>query len=500
MTTTAMRDSTGTGRAWAPSLDHPAGRLAAALTSAALLYAASGLDPVWWAAWLAPIPILSAAFRASRLEAGLLALMVGLAGGASTTGYVAGFIGGIGAAALLVAQAAICSAVVLRTRAAVLGSRHWLMVFTYPTLCAACDLLMTTVGQGDTAGRVSYGQMDALPVIQIAAVAGTAGIAFTVSLFGALVAIAWRRRGDIDRPVLAYGLPLAALAAVLAFGALRLAAAPPAPSLRVGLAVIDHPVDRTPRFDGAEWTRYVDLVSRAARQGAQLVLLPEKSARLDAQGAAALQGALGRAAAASHIYVALAVDVVRGGRMENHAWLFGPDGALGADYVKHHLVPGFESRFSAGHGEVVATVDGRRIGLEICHDLDFPALSRAYADRGVSAVLVSASDFRIDERQHARAAMLRGVEDGFSIIRAAGWGLLSVSDRYGRVIAAESDVGAPVASLIAAAPLGPATPTPYARFGDVFGWLAAAASVALLLWPPIRRLAANTGSTPGSAR
>jgi apolipoprotein N-acyltransferase len=470
------------------SLDHPAGRFAAAIVSGALFYVATALDPVWWAAWLAPIPLLVAAFRASQREVWLLSMLAGLLGGASTVGYFAGFIGVAGAAVLLVVQALTGSAAVLVTRAYVLRSRHPLVTFVFPTLSAGVDLIMTVLGQGATAGRISYGQMDAAPVIQIASVAGTAGIAFTVSLFSALVAVAWYRRGAIARPWLAYGLPAAVLTGVLGFGVLRLTGAAAAPTLAVGLAAISHPVDRDSRIDTDLWARYAGLVSSLARQGARLVLLPEKSATLDPPAADALQRRLGQLAAENHLYLALAVDLTRGTHKENHEWLFAPDGDLTGDYVKEHLVIGFERQFLAGHDKVVATIDGHRVGLEICHDLDFPALSRAYASLGVSALLVPASDFRVDDQQHARAAMLRGVEDGFSIIRSAGWGLVSASDRYGRVTAFASDVGRPEASLVTEVRLAPASPTLYAHFGDVFGWLAVAASAGLMLWLVLRRM------------
>ena len=60
-----------------------------------LQYFATGLEPWWWAAWLAPIPLLLAAFRASRREAWALAIVAGLIGSASTAGYYGLFIGPI---------------------------------------------------------------------------------------------------------------------------------------------------------------------------------------------------------------------------------------------------------------------------------------------------------------------------------------------------------------------------------------------------------------------
>jgi hypothetical protein len=41
-------------------------RFGAALGSGALLFFALGLRPVWWIAWIAPIPLLLAALHGSR--------------------------------------------------------------------------------------------------------------------------------------------------------------------------------------------------------------------------------------------------------------------------------------------------------------------------------------------------------------------------------------------------------------------------------------------------
>jgi apolipoprotein N-acyltransferase len=42
-------------------------------------------------------------------------------------------------------------------------------------------------------------------------------------------------------------------------------------------------------------------------------------------------------------------------------------------------------------------------------------------------------------------------------------------------------------------PLAPPSPTFYARFGDLFGWLAMGLSAMLIMWPLARRLRARIG-------
>ena len=61
------------------------------------------------------------------------------------------------------------------------------------------------------------------------------------------------------------------------------------------------------------------------------------------------------------------------------------------------------------------------------------------------------------------------MEGGFSLVRSARDGIMSVSDRFGRVLAeASSGPNAPL--LVAQAPVSSSGPTIYARVGDLFGW------------------------------
>jgi apolipoprotein N-acyltransferase len=80
---------------------------------------------------------------------------------------------------------------------------------------------------------------------------------------------------------------------------------------------------------------------------------------------------------------------------------------------------------------------------------------------------------------HGRMAVLRGVESGFTIVRAAKQGVLTVSDDRGRILAEQDAAMVPFASLVATAPVRHDN-TLYARWGDWFAWLNAAGLVALL--------------------
>jgi len=116
----------------------------------------------------------------------------------------------------------------------------------------------------------------------------------------------------------------------------------------------------------------------------------------------------------------------------------------------------------------------------ICRDLLFPGLGRRYGRLGVAALLIPAWDFGRDAWMETATAVLRGVESGYSVVRAGRDSYLDVSDRYGRIVARRRSASLPGRGLVADLPLGPARPTIYARFGDVFGWLCALGVCAFL--------------------
>jgi apolipoprotein N-acyltransferase len=77
-------------------------------------------------------------------------------------------------------------------------------------------------------------------------------------------------------------------------------------------------------------------------------------------------------------------------------------------------------------------------------------------------------------------SIMRGVEDGFSIARAAKQGYLTVSDDRGRILAETQSDSAPFATLVADVPVVHDT-TLYLLLGDWFAWLVLATLVFTLI-------------------
>jgi apolipoprotein N-acyltransferase len=277
---------------------------------------------------------------------------------------------------------------------------------------------------------------------------------------------------------------------VIGFGFWRLATTPNnSPLVRVGLIASDaaknvnvaEPQPALQLF--AEYARQADIL---AAQGAQVIVIPEKTGVVIESTAAAVDRTFGEVAARDHVTILAGVLRPDGSSRWNEARLYSPDGNLEALYEKHHMLPGFESNLTVGTSRVHVSRPSGTWGVAICKDMDFPKLSRQYGVDGAGLMLVPAWDFVLDGWLHGRMAILRGVEDGFSMARAPKQGILTVTDDRGRVLAERVTSSAPFATVIATVPVRHDA-TFYARFGDWFAWLDIALLIVLLGMPLIAR-------------
>lgn len=117
-------------------------------------------------------------------------------------------------------------------------------------------------------------------------------------------------------------------------------------------------------------------------------------------------------------------------------------------------------------------------------DVSHVGVGRFYRDGGDGAglLLVPAWDFVPDGWLHGRMAILRGVESGFAVARAAKQGILTVSDNRGRIVADRTTGSGPFESLVASVAIENDR-TFYDRTGDLFAWLDLALASVLLLLP-----------------
>jgi len=470
-------------------------RAGAILLTAGAVYLGTGLEPLWWMTWLAPVPALAAARRSGRAWAFSIGFAGWLLGSLNMWSYLSDDIGLPLAVVVpfLTLPAALFGGAALLFRALIARGRAAVAVVAAAAFWTTAEYLVAFASPHGTFGSLAYTQSDCLPVLQLASITGVWGIGFLIMFTGAAAAALLPPRRAEWRLLTAAALVVALPAGL---GVWRVNDAPDATRrVAVGLAAADAP-GAPPPLEDAAGREILDAYARAvdglSAQGASMAVLPETIVSVPGHALGDLERALrvGRADRPLLVVAGLATQDADG-HERNAALAIRRDGRESAAYYKRHLIPGLEDRYRPGN--TVALIDdaGAPAGIAICKDLDFPSLGRRYGERDIALMLVPAWDFGRDGWLHSRMAVMRGVENGFAMARSARRGLLTASDARGRVLAEASSTTRPMATLTAIVPLEHLE-TLYTRFGDWFAGLSA-----VLLIAALSRLRADQ-STGGS--
>ena len=475
-------------------------RILLAVAAGLLLTAGYALHPLWWAPWLAPIPLTVAACTGRR-HVWLMGALTGALATVSVLGYYLGQSGAWAGTLLIVGLR-----VILWGGAARLLARAnprlplGLAMFALPLLVAAVETVTLMVSIHGAAGSLAYSQMDLPAVIQLASLGGVPMVDFVVLLPGAFLGL-WlcRRRGAADIAWAAGVLGAIALASGL-YANVRLMAPRDGANVHATLIATD-------RFDyivkdwGRVWAVYAPQVAVSARAGGGVVL-PEKVALLEPSQTRTAMADVGAMARRTRATIVVGVEThdqayhdqaYHDQAYHNQALVAAPDGSV-AWYTKQRLVPGFEARDVPGKAPLMIKVAGAPVGVAICKDMHIPSIGREYA--GVAGLMaVPAWDFGQDGWMGARMTQMRGIESGYAIARSARNGMVGAYDATGRIIA--EAVSSPGLTVVEADVPSGRTPTIYGRVGNVFG-LACAAALLLMLLSFFRKTGGGNQVHPAS--
>ncbi len=104
-------------------------------------------------------------------------------------------------------------------------------------------------------------------------------------------------------------------------------------------------------------------------------------------------------------------------------------------YKKMHPVPFIESGLDRGPEPEPIEYHSKKLGVQICYDLNFENGSRILARKGAQIILAPTNDpiewTAKQQRQHADMSSARAIENGLWILRPATSGISQVIDKYG---------------------------------------------------------------------
>jgi len=447
--------------------------LAGIIVSGLCWYISYGLNgDYWYLMWIAPVPVLLISFNVTAMQTFFVSFIAYLIGRLSWFSYLVSVASLIPAIIFTVALPVIFGLIMIITRRFFLKTNAWYAVFAFPVFFTAFEWLLMKFSQDGTAASIAYTQSDCIPFIQIVSITGILGITFMVTFIPSVVAI-----GVLFRKVKAKLIPLTISSSVLIgsvflFGVARIGKDIKSRKATAGLAVLDeylHKMDDLNFSDELEHIRNYELeISKLAARGARLIVLPERAININNEIDSAAISILTGSARRNNATIVMGFTNFKSDTLRNSALTIDEQGNVSMYYNKAKLVNVLEDQFTRGRNIGLFTFEDLKAGTAICKDLDFPEFINQYGRKKVVFVCVPAWDFVVDDWLHSRMAIMRGVENGFSEVRTARKGRLTISDPYGRVTSEADCSNGKATALVGQISLF-RIDTFYGRHGDWFG-------------------------------
>ena len=354
--------------------------------------------------------------------------------------------------------------------------------------------------------QLALSQQDSLLLLSSASLFGSYFVTFVIAVTNGLLALALLSllsgKGQIAKMAAILSASVFLLNFALSAAVYYL---PREEGDEVKVAVLQGNFSSAEKWDGSlgMLDAYVALAREAAEDGARVVVWPETAIPFGIEHDAYTLGVLRRLAeetGTTQILGAFSYESDADGKYlrRNSLFLFRPDGSLSDEiYHKRHLVPFGEyvpmerviravlpflsdlemladgSTLTAGSSPAPFREDFGTVGGLVCFDSLYPSLARASALAGAELFVLGTNDSWFFDSaavyQHNGQAILRAVENGRAVARAANTGISSIISSRGEVLA---EIEPLVAGQATATVTLSSRLTLYTRIGDTFVLLA----------------------------
>ncbi len=313
--------------------------------------------------------------------------------------------------------------------------------------------------------RLAVGQHKILPVVQSASLIGSLGVSFIIVLISGFFALCILNRGEIKK-VRIYALTGAAIFACSFLLGIALLNIKPEPKMTFPVAAIQGNIGSSDKWAdnsvAASLSLYEELTEQAVKEnGAKLVVYPETVFVSDLSNDPAVVSRLSSLSERLGIYIAAGAFYSDENGEYNSIYLFTPDGEMSDTvYSKRHLVPFGEyipmadvfnallpflteinmlsDPLSQGNGSQLFETELGRLGALVCFDSIYESLTLSSVRDGAELIVLGTNDSWYKDSaavyQHNGHAVLRAIENGRCLVRAANTGVSSVISDKGEII------------------------------------------------------------------
>ena len=496
-----------------------------------------------WAAWVALVPWLILIRRAPPKKAALWSAAAGAAAFIALLHWIR-FVTFIGWIPLALYCAAYWPAAALLL--GFLRRRGVAFTWAAPLVLVAMEFIRGRLMTGFPFFFLGHSQHDALPLIQVADIAGVFGVTFVVAMVNGFLAERILDRFKSKRPALTeMGATAFVLAAVFGYGMFRLQTVNTVPGPKVCLIQANIPISLKHSLSLDETLQtlkdHVELTREVAEPDTDLVIWAEtmmpapmnqvadadliraflmhkdETYRRSGRFLADCAGQLKDALSAAETTMLIGAET-RGEKRYNSAYLITPDGDIVGRYDKMHLVVfgeytpltrlfPFLKRFrpaemggdlAPGRYATIFRLPPReetpsKFGVTICYEDAEPRVFRRFVRYGARFMVNITNDgwFRDSSEldHHLHVCAFRAVENRVPVARCANTGVSALIEPTGRVARSIADAAGNRRAVkgTLTGTLAVATDSaPYTRIGDVFAWLCLLALVAVTFLAGIR--------------
>jgi len=385
----------------------------------------------------------------------------------------------------------------------------------FPLLWVAAEHARTVAYKGFPWNLTGHALYRHAVWLQTASIWGVYGVGAAVAATSALLARAAATRRWVP------ALAAAALAgAVGGFGAVRLGTPlRERPDLAVALLQpnLDEESRATPESAAAGYRAVLGQAREAAAGLPALIVIPESAFPVYWQQSEALRQDLAGIAHGGPRLLFNDVEEEADGRYFNAARLLGPDGLAGASYRKVHLVPFGEyvplprlfffvrqisteiGAFTPAARPELLRSGALAIGTAICYEAIYPSLAREETRAGANLLATISNDSWYGragaQEQHFAGAVLRAVENGRWLVRAAITGVSGIVDARGRI---RAETRANERTLVRGTVRLEEASTPWTLWGFRLVGVADALAAAVLIFGLARRFREHRLAASGS--
>ncbi len=306
----------------------------------------------------------------------------------------------------------------------------------FPSAYVLLEYIVVSTNPSGSYGTMGHTQ-DYLPLMQIVSITGIWGIVFIVTWTSSIFNWLWDKGYDIKSLKKALPLYFVPLMLMILLGQVRLMMECPGDTVKIGAINISAPeaqhiYNARPVAANDKINQiFLDNCQIASHARAKIVFGIESMLNMTDIKEPAFIDKAKAVAQRANIYIGLplliySTDEPNRKPVNKITWI-SPESKVLFSYIKAKPTPG-EGNYGDGILKYFDSPYGR-ISSAICFDMDFPSLIAQVSRMDIDIMLVPGNDWQEISPYHTYVASIRGIEQGFNLVRAASRGL-SASFNY----------------------------------------------------------------------